>query len=331
MNPANRGELLLPCPSGLTASAKAERLGSTLQVRVIVNPMAGGGAAARARLHVQALLRKHEMEAAFVESRSTQHVCELAASARADGYNALAVLGGDGTFHHAVNAAWPSGIAFAFFPAGNGNDIARGLRLPLDPVAAAHQFARAAGRPARTVDLVRARVADGSEHVFLAAGGLGLDGLTAHLVNGRFKPLPGAARYVAAALWSLRNFRPFEMEVTLDGREPFRFGLALFGAVANGPVYGSGVCVAPMAQMDDGLLELTLIPDLAFLRVLEALTIVLTSGNLTWPEVRRERARTICLRPVQASQRLLFHGDGEVLGEAPVEVEIAPRALRIIQ
>ncbi len=302
-----------------------------MRALVIVNPEAGGGAAGRARPHVEALLRQHGVTADFAESRGTEHVKELARGAAARGFDTLAVLGGDGTFHHAVNAACQSHLRFAIFPAGNGNDIARGLRIPLDPVAAASAFLRETQRGTkRAIDLARVRVADGREHVYLGAGGLGLDGLAAHLVHGRFKPLPGAARYVAAALWALRKFQPFELDVALDGREPFRFGPALFAAVANGPVYGSGVCIAPDARMDDGALELTLVGQLPFLRVLEALPIVLTSGNLQWPEVRRARAKTLRLQPVAGSGPVLFHGDGEVLGEAPLEIEALPRALRIL-
>lgn len=293
---------------------------------VIVNPTSGGGHASRARTHVEVLLRKSRIAAEFTESKSTDHVAELARTATA-GFDVLAVLGGDGTFHHAVNAAYQHNLRFAFFPAGNGNDIARGLGIPLDPIAAAHAFLR--GRE-RAIDLALVRVADGTRHVFLAAGGMGLDALTAHLVNGRFRRLPGTLRYISAALWSLSNFRPFEMEIQLDACEPFRFGPALFAAVANGPVYGSGVCIAPEARMDDGRLELTLIPELPFLKVLEALPIVLTSGDLRWPEIRRERARRIRLRPLHTSTRTLFHGDGEVLGEAPVEIEALPQALRLL-
>jgi len=295
---------------------------------VIVNSTSGGGAAGRVQEEVAALLRKHGVAAEFVASRSTEHVGQLAREAAARGVDALCVLGGDGTFHHAVNAAYTAQVRFAFFPAGSGNDIARGLGIPLDPLAAAWRFAQHLRRgTVRAVDLARARTTDGQAQVFLAAGGMGLDALSAHLVNGRFKPLPGAVRYVSAALWALREFQPIEMEVELDGAPPFRFGPALFAAVANGPVYGSGVCIAPRARVDDGLLELTLVPHLPVLRVLEALPIVLTSGNLRWPEIRRERAQHIRLRPLGPA---LFHGDGEVLGAAPVEIEVLPRALRLV-
>lgn len=301
-----------------------------MRVWVVVNPEAGGGTAGRARPYVEALLRKQGVAAEFVESRSTTHVKELGQKAAAGAADVLAVLGGDGTFHHAVNAACRSQLCFAFFPAGNGNDIARGLRIPLDPLEAANGFVRSVrAARLRAIDLAHARMADGSEHVYLAAGGMGLDALAAYLVHGRFKPLPGAVRYVAAALWALREFQPFELEAAMDGGPQVRMGPALFAAVANGPVYGSGACIAPDARMDDGQLELTVVGELPFLRVLEALPIVLASGNLQWPEIRREKGRKLKLRPTAASGRILFHGDGEVLGEAPLEIRVLPGALRI--
>jgi diacylglycerol kinase (ATP) len=364
-------------------------------VLVLVNPVSGGGGAARARPHVASLLRKQGVDATLADSRSTEDVRRIAAGAAAQGYDTLAVLGGDGTAHHAFNAAFSTGIACAFFPAGNGNDIARALGLPLDPIAAAHTFAR--GRT-RTVDALRATTADGAAHLFFAAGGLGLDAATAALVNGRFRRLPGVARYVAAALWALRTFRPFELEVAFDDAQPAgpfdappaspsmptqRFGPSLFAAVANGQWYGAGVCIAPHARMDDGLLDLAVVAEMPFLRVLDALPIVLRDGDLPWPEVHRARARRIHLRPGGAgasfipalsssapghvgasfswsswatdspstsnpalassslpgpqapawgpfASPILFHGDGEVLGPAPVTVEVLPRALRII-
>lgn len=297
-----------------------------MRTRVIINPTSGGGAAGRVWPQVEALLRRHGAAAEFVESRSTAHVAELAQGAAAAGCDVLAVLGGDGTFHHALNAAASTDVAFAFIPAGNGNDIARGLGLPLDPLQAALHFLRSRER---AVDLPQARLADGTARYFLAAGGLGLDAVTADLVNGRFRRLPGAVRYVTAALWALRTFAPFALRVELDNGAPFRTGATLFAAVANGPVYGSGVCIAPDARMDDGWLELTLIPDLPLLRVLEALPIVLTSGNLRWPEVQRFRARQIRLAPEAAGIPLLFHGDGEVLGPAPLTISLAPHRLRV--
>jgi diacylglycerol kinase family enzyme len=49
-------------------------------------------------------------------------------------------------------------------------------------------------------------------------------------------------------------------------------------------------------------------------------------SRLERPQIARYRARRVALR---AGGAALFHGDGEILGAAPVEVEVLPGALRI--
>lgn len=294
------------------------------RILVIVNPASGGGRARRVQPHVADLLRKHGVQADFAESQSSENIQRRAAQAAAAGYTTVAALGGDGAFHHAVNGAFGTGVDFAFFPAGNGNDIARGLGIPLDTLAAAAHFLR--GRP-RAVDVLQARFADGGKHLYIAAGGMGLDAEAARLVSGRFRALPGVTRYVAAALWALREFQPMEVEAQVDGEN--WSGPVLLAAIANGPCYGAGLYIAPAAQMDDGLLDVTLVGPLPLLRILEAISILLTTGDLRWPEIHRFRARKISLRAKGAAPAF-FHGDGEVLGQAPVEIEVLPAALRVI-
>ena len=99
-------------------------------------------------------------------------------------------------------------------------------------------------------------------------------------------------------------------------------------AVANGARYGSGVRIAPEAKMDDGWLDVALVGEVGWMRLVEAIPIVLGSGDLRgFPEVQRHRGKRIVLstdRPVKV------HGDGELLGESPAEFEVLPGALRVM-
>ncbi|MGH9795339.1 MAG: diacylglycerol/lipid kinase family protein [Candidatus Acidiferrales bacterium] len=296
------------------------RHGKTL---LLINPVAGGGRARRSAPHVTALLRKHGIHLGVAESRDAQDVRAHAAGAAAAGFRNVAVLGGDGTLHHAVNAALQTGVNFAFFPAGNGNDMARGLGIPLDPIAAAYAFVRGHPRP---VDLLRARFACGETAHVLSACGVGLDGQAARLAATRFRRLPGAMRYVVAALYALVGFKPLQMEV--EWGEGNCFGPLPLAAVANGPSYGAGIRIEPAARMDDGLLNVVLVQPLPVTRVLEAIPILLRDGNLRWPEIRRIRTRRVRLTPRDGSAA--FHGDGELSGTPPVEIEVAPAATRFI-
>jgi diacylglycerol kinase family enzyme len=160
---------------------------------------------------------------------------------------------------------------------------------------------------------------------YIGAGGLGLDAEAARLANTRYRRFPGVLRYAAAALEAFRKFRPFALDLVVDG-VPSKFE-ALLVTVANSPSYGSGVIVAPQAQIDDGWMDLMLVAPLNSRQIIEGLMLALRSGDIRWPEITRMRARHISL---SADRAAAFHGDGEILANAPLEVEVLPRAVRIV-
>jgi diacylglycerol kinase (ATP) len=289
---------------------------------IIVNPASGGGKALAAEPLVASYLAAQSKSVQFVHSRSSEDIREKAFKGAAEGYRYVVALGGDGAFHHVVEGIRGTGAIAGFFPAGNGNDIARDLGIPTDAVSAAAAFCHSIPRP---VDLVRVEFRDGRTAHFIGAGGMGLDAEAAHLANTRFKSWPGVTRYLAGALWTFFREPAFELEAELDGRR--WVGRTIFAAVANTTSYGSGVRIAPDAKMDDGWLDVVLVGDVAWTRLLEAIPIVLTTGDLRFEEVQRFRCQRVVLR---ADRAVKVHGDGELLGESPAEFEILPRAIRVI-
>lgn len=299
-------------------------MGTPAQTLILVNPAAGNGRARRAQPHVAEYLRSQGFPADFVVSQSAEDLRRRAAEAAAAGYASIVALGGDGAFQQVVKETLGTGVILGFLPAGGGNDVARGLGLPNDPVAAAHVFLRSRPRP---VDVLRARFADGRTGVYVGGGGLGLDAEAAQLANGKFRRLPGAARYIASVLGTLSSFRPFDVEMEIDGKPAGKGGPLLLAAVANTPTYGAGFKIAPAAAMDDGLLDVILVSQLSWVRLVELIPVMLQTGNVRGPEIRRLRGRRVRFRP---DRPMFFHGDGEVLGETPVEIETLPGAIRVV-
>ena len=79
--------------------------------------------------------------------------------------------------------------------------------------------------------------------------------------------------------------------------------------------------------MDDGWLEIVLVGEVGWTRLFEAIPILLTSGNLHFEEVERFRSKHVRL---EADRPTKVHGDGELLGESPVEFEVIPSAVRVM-
>jgi diacylglycerol kinase family enzyme len=84
----------------------------------------------------------------------------------------LVVFGGDGTVHEVANGlplAGGDGPLVVLLPAGTGNDLARALGLPPDPVAAAAELDGARPRALDLLDCGPRRAANGINAGFAAA------------------------------------------------------------------------------------------------------------------------------------------------------------------
>ncbi len=289
---------------------------------VLVNPSAGRGRAASLRDAVESYWGQQGIHAKFLTAGSREEVHQRARGAADAGYTGVVSLGGDGTVHEVINGLAGTDFPMGVLPAGGGNDLARALGMPADALEAAHALLSAR---IKRIDLLRFSDAGGRACFYAGAGGAGIDAEAARLANSRFRRIPGAARYAAAAVAAFRESHHLQVSVTADGVQ--RVFAAHLVAVANTPSYGGGILIAPEAQIDDGYLDLAMVAPLRWGQLLDGLLLALRSGDIRWPEMQRMRARNLRL---ETDRPVMFHGDGEVLGETPVEIEVLPGALAVL-
>jgi diacylglycerol kinase (ATP) len=292
---------------------------------VFVNPAAGGGRAGTYLQRMRKFFETHALPTEIASTTSTQDLEARASEYIGKGHRLLFAMGGDGTFQGLANATFGSNVLLGVIPAGGGNDFAAALGLPENPIAAAEAMLR--GQP-RWVDLVRARTSEGRQRLYGGGGGLGLDADAAGYANGACRRLPGRLRYVAAALRALRGFEPLRVHAGFPESEiPSVESRMLLASVLNTPTYGAGLRLAPEAQISDGWIDAVFVDDLNLWRVLKLLPRLMYSGDLRIPEVQRIRAKRVKLT---TSRPCMFHADGEIIGPAPVEIEVVPRAVQML-
>jgi diacylglycerol kinase (ATP) len=292
---------------------------------VFVNSAAGGGRASAYLPRIEEVSKSLRINAKFVATNSARELESSARDAILQGEQLLIAMGGDGTFQALANAAFGANVVLGILPVGGGNDFAAALGLPNEPIEAAR--AMLCGQP-RCVDLVRVRTADGKTRLYAGGGGIGLDAEAARHAGRAYRHLPGRLRYIAAALRPLASYVP--LDVYLDFPEsdiPSFEASALLAAALNTPTYGAGVRLAPDATVDDGSLHVVLIEALSKLEVLTLLPRLMGSGELRTPRVKRWRAQRVKLT---TDRPCYFHGDGEILGMTPVEIEVVPKAVRVL-
>jgi diacylglycerol kinase (ATP) len=304
------------------------------KIALIVNPRAGAG---RAGSSIDTLKRAAAAAFAQCEIHITEapgHAKHLAREAALAGADIVAAVGGDGTCHEVVNGLIHKGLPvepktiFTVIPMGTGGDLARSLKMP-NQLQEALWLAGTGITLPTDMGLARVTTARGEhEEVFVNVAGFGMNGDVVRRVNARSKRLGGRATFFLATLSSLRDYKASPVTVKTSGPDGERewSGQLLSGFVANGAYCGGGMWVGRGGTMQDGLLDLTLLPPSPLLRQL-ADARHLYSGELQ---------RTLGAIQIQAhrievcpEQPIPIDLDGESPGAAPATFEVLPRVLPV--
>ncbi len=293
---------------------------------VLVNPVAGGGLAQEVLPSLKNFAVRRGWRVEFRSTYSPENLAVEACQGAVEGRKRIFVLGGDGTFQVLVNAlAGASGVVLGVIPAGGGNDLAAAIGLPQDPLLAADMLLDG---QAAFLDAALARTADGKERLYTGGGGVGLDAEAARYASGVYRNLRGRPRYLLSAVRALMGFHSIRLRALIGTDQQVEINAnALLLGVLNTPSYGAGLRLAPDAQTDDGKLDLVLMEDLSLLEILALLPSLAHRGELRTARIQRFRVDRVL---IETHRPCSFHGDGEILGNTPVEVKVVPNAVRIL-
>jgi diacylglycerol kinase (ATP) len=283
---------------------------------LIANP-----AARRARRRLAAAAGALGARGARVDIATTErpgHAAEIA-SARAADYEAVFTLGGDGTAMEVVGALAGRGIPIGILPGGTGNLVARALGIPIATQRAATALLR--GEIAE-VDLGKLT----SGRCFAFSCGVGVDARMIRDTPPIWKRRLGIMAYAYVAFRASLKNTTFRVKATVDGETLERTATAVM--VANfGAVLSDLIVLGPGIARDDGKLDLCVFSPASSW---EALYI---AWRLLRKDFRPHRAiayrsgrrfRIECDPPQDAQ------ADGELVGRTPLELEVQPRAARLL-
>lgn len=291
----------------------------------------------------------------YVEATTGHHgnARTLTREACAKGFRKFIAVGGDGTVHDVLEGimfyledtgseALLSDFTLAVIPVGSGNDWIKTAGVPNDVVKAASLFRN--GRISRQ-DVVRVSILDPEsfpeEKVlklsFMAnVGGVGLDARVCKMVNAeKRRGKRGKGLYVSALLYHIIHRVPAFARVVCDGRQVFD-GSYFSMAFGIGKYSGGGMRQTPEAVMDDGLLDMTIIPELPLMKIAVEAPKLFTGKFMTVKELVTSRSREIIVIPYDEVLPCAHvcgdpvEVDGEVIGNAPVKFEVLPSQLNVL-
>jgi YegS/Rv2252/BmrU family lipid kinase len=260
-------------------------------------------------------LRANGAQVHVVESRDAEHACaQVPEAVAAD--EVIVAAGGDGMLASLAGAVVEHGAVLGIAPLGRGNDFARMLHIGSEAEGIAHHLLEGEPRPVDAIE-ANGRIVLGSVYA-------GVDSVASQLVNDHPK-VPGPLQYPFAAVRALWTYRPATFTLTVDGDE--RTVDAYNVVIANSGYYGKGMHIAPMAAVDDGLLDVIVIPAASRLKMIGLFPKVYDGSHLDIDGVLSFRGSAITLT---ATTPETAYGDGELIGPLPISARALPGALRVL-
>jgi diacylglycerol kinase (ATP) len=295
---------------------------TTRRIRLLVNPSSRAGRGLELLRRYLATEKIPGLD--WTESTSGEHWKDLVRQAQDDELDVLAIAGGDGTVTMTLNALESQNrVPLAIVPAGTGNDFARDLGIPVGIGEACDVLRNGI---TRRVDVGLAVWPDGSATRFGCVASVGFDHRALETVYQSGYPR-SKALYFFASLRALLSYQPQRIRVTwADGEFD---GALMFLAITNTRDYGGGFRISPQAKIDDGLLNLYLLPKTGRVRTLLEFARVSFGRPRSIPEVIQAATPWVLIESPDAPVPVAI--DGEPLRHrTPVLLTAEPAALAVI-
>jgi YegS/Rv2252/BmrU family lipid kinase len=290
--------------------------------RILVNPVSGGGSAPEKVRQVSELLVRAGARVSVEQSRDAAHSCAVATDA-VERDEVVVAAGGDGMLASIAGTVVATGGTLGIIPSGRGNDFARMLRLEGDPEGVAHCLLEGDPTP---VDVIEVEDATGETTVVLGSLYAGVDSLASEIVD-RSRRMPSAVQYPLAAIRALASYTPVDLRVVVDGQEHVQRAFNV--VVANSGYYGSGMHIAPMADVHDGRLDVVVLPGGSRLSMIRRLPRVYDGSHVELDGVTvMHGARVEVSVPDGAD--VVGYGDGERIAPLPLTATVRPGALTVL-
>jgi diacylglycerol kinase (ATP) len=265
-------------------------------------------------------LKVHKDEVYYTSSAEEVKGIIQAEAVKAKGQKLFVIgVGGDGTISGIINqCVGYENVTVGYFPAGSGNDFAKGYLWPAK-----------ADQGAKIIELfqqdeIQDKFQDTGYFVlkgyrqghFVNSMGAGFDArITERASNSSIKKWlnklsMGKLIYAILVLSEALTYQPIWLEAIIDG-EKKRFEHTWFITVSNQQYYGGGMKISPTADPSDGLLDLTIVHSLSRFKLLLVFLSVFSGRHTSFKEVETYKVQEVSIVsrstvPVQA--------DGDYIG-----------------
>ena len=217
------------------------------QILALINPISGTANKDYLPETIRQIVDSSLFDLSIRFTQRPNHAYQLAKEAAGNGYYGVIAVGGDGTVNETASALCDTDTALGIVPNGSGNGLARHLDIPMDINEA--------------LEIINSRnigqydYCTANNHPFFCTCGVGFDAQVSakFAKSGKRGPLS----YVKSAVSEYLKYRPQSYRITSP--EGTIAEKAFIIACGNASQYGNNAYIAPNADMQDGLIDVTVI------------------------------------------------------------------------
>jgi len=288
-----------------------------MTIKLIVNPAAGKGSALKKSQRVIAELDRREVKFEVEFTTYPRHGAIIAKEA-AKSFEKVIALGGDGTANEVGEGVVGTDAIFGVIPSGSGNDFAKMLNISSN---VRNSVDTVLNGKIRNIDVIRV-----NDRISLNTAGVGFNGVVSD-VAGRVKFLRGISVYIYSVVKTAIHYEAIPLKITVDNTliEDKIFMVS----VCNSKSEGGGFIVAPDAEIDDGILDVTIMREASLLKLLLNIKSAMTGNLNKLDEVDTIRGENITIK---SDFPMPLHVDGEVVSmtSGKVSASILKGALKVL-
>ncbi|MEA1898402.1 MAG: diacylglycerol kinase family protein [Bacteroidota bacterium] len=289
---------------------------------IAINPFGGSKNGMDILDRVLPIFKEAGAEVEIKETRYAGHARNMANTLDFKGYEGFCVVGGDGTMHEVINVMLSRNdgkkIPIGLITAGTGNSFMRDMDC-LDPMEAARRIV--SGKK-RKLDVAKVD-ADGEIIYGFNIVGWGLP--TEINITAEKLRWWGGQRYNMASIIEVLKNTPRLAKIKIDGQTiAGDYGFILG---CNTIHTGNAMKAAPLAQIDDGLIDLLIVRKAGRLKLLTLFTKIFSGAHVGDPVVQYHQAKEFSVIPLEDH---ILNIDGEMVGNTPIHVKMLPQVLEVL-
>ncbi len=288
-------------------------------IHFIINPISGSG---KHVIHID-LVRKYfpanMYNITLKYTEYNKHAIKLTNASILENAEIIVACGGDGTINEVASCLINKSILLGIIAVGSGNGLASNLNIPKNIGKAISLIKK---QQSLKIDVGKV-----NETYFFSNMGIGID---AEIIS-QYENMPtrGLITYMKASLKSLRSYKYSKYTYKLADKQSFTYPFLLF--VSNSNEMGNKITITPKASLQDGLLDVIIVPKIGYIKMIIFGLLVLVRKHYLLNEVIYKQLDYLVIDKNDDTQiNMQIDGEFYQMKSNSLKISIIKKALNVI-